>query len=283
MYERDLSFAFGDSFLSVRETSSRSEDSNMDLVFLHGRFSDSMMWETLGKALSQQFRCWFVDLPGFGRSFCSSERGLSSRELTELTWKLLSRLMPAERRFFMIGHDMGGTLAQLCALRKHEASTPLLEGLILLSPVPITESIRSGITVLGWIVENKLKRAVQANRHLTHADRAMLLSPWRTRGLKRNLLRSIRAFEAHPHAEGGEANASLDIPSLVLWGGRDRLNPVENARAVLSRFSEADYFQNDECGHWPCLENHEWVLAKVQEFLFRTCHSVYPLGHSASA
>jgi pimeloyl-ACP methyl ester carboxylesterase len=62
----------------------------------------------------------------------------------------------------------------------------------------------------------------------------------------------------------------LNQPSLILWGIRDRINPLDSGLELMKELPEAYFFQHDSAGHWVGREDPEWVSARMREFLFKT-------------
>ena len=65
------------------------------------------------------------------------------------------------------------------------------------------------------------------------------------------------------------ATKTFDKPVLLLWGGKDELNPPHRAHELMLTYPDAELFQNDQSGHWPLVEHPEWVATKLKEFFFR--------------
>jgi pimeloyl-ACP methyl ester carboxylesterase len=57
---------------------------------------------------------------------------------------------------------------------------------------------------------------------------------------------------------------------LVVHGDRDRLVPVEAARALAARRSDVDYAEASGIGHMPQLDDPRWLLATIDAWLERT-------------
>jgi pimeloyl-ACP methyl ester carboxylesterase len=59
------------------------------------------------------------------------------------------------------------------------------------------------------------------------------------------------------------------VPVLLLWGTRDPLNETERALKMVRELPEAYFFENEIAGHWPNLDDPDWVSDKILEFTFR--------------
>jgi 2-hydroxy-6-oxonona-2,4-dienedioate hydrolase len=62
---------------------------------------------------------------------------------------------------------------------------------------------------------------------------------------------------------------ALEIPTLVVWGERDRVFPQSQAREAVSRLREGSLALIPECGHMPHVECPDHFLAALGQFLTR--------------
>lgn len=229
------------------------------------------MWSPLIERLSPGFRCFCVDFPGFGQSFCSRERGLSLLEHAELCEQLMAHLLGAGERAVLIGQDVGGAIAELCAVR--DASR--IAGLVLMNSSCITDSpgVKAGWLGLGariWL--GKLIRDSSAAG--PGPVRELVEQPWRRLRSRRTLLRTLRSLEeswpaVYERAFWRREIRKLEVPVLLLWGKWDLLNPPSRAAGLMNLLKEAYFFEDENCGHWPNLEDPAWVALKIREFVFR--------------
>lgn len=279
---REHWFGFGDDCISVSECftqkmpeNSQNEAQIQRLFFLHGRFGHAGIWEPVARRLASRFRCFQVDLPGFGRSFSSTGRAFSLADHSRLVQKLVRHFTPAPERAILVGHDVGGAIAQLCAI--HEPDS--VAALVLINSCALTRapsSLKTGI--FCHRARRSLKKMLNtASARLTAAHRRLLSEAWRDRFGRTSL---ARAFGAWEYTWPGPAErkiwsdeiARLNLPVLLLWGLRDPINSQECAAELLRQFPDAYLFEHDVCGHWPSLEVEDWVDTKMREFLFRLSH-----------
>jgi 4,5:9,10-diseco-3-hydroxy-5,9,17-trioxoandrosta-1(10),2-diene-4-oate hydrolase len=60
---------------------------------------------------------------------------------------------------------------------------------------------------------------------------------------------------------------SLKIPTLVVWGARDRVFPESHAREAVVRLREGSLALIPDCGHMPHVECPDRFLVALDEFL----------------
>ena len=62
---------------------------------------------------------------------------------------------------------------------------------------------------------------------------------------------------------------SLKIPTLVVWGERDRVFPRSQAKRAVGRLQEGSLALIPDCGHMPHVECPDRFLAALDGFLVR--------------
>ena len=64
----------------------------------------------------------------------------------------------------------------------------------------------------------------------------------------------------------------LKMPTLVVWGARDRVFPVSQAREAAARLQEGSLAVIPDCGHMPHGECPDRFLAALDVFLGGRTH-----------
>jgi len=65
---------------------------------------------------------------------------------------------------------------------------------------------------------------------------------------------------------------SLKIPTLVVWGARDRVFPESHAREAIAHLPEGSLALIPECGHMPHVEYPDRFLVALDGFLLKRVH-----------
>ncbi len=116
----------------------RVEGHGPDVVLIHGWGSSRRMWRYFSAALAPAFRCWSLDLPGFGDSDKPSAGWYSIPNYTATVQHFLELM--GLRRADVIGHSMGGLIAldfaatQPERVRRLVAINPVVTGRAYLRP-----------------------------------------------------------------------------------------------------------------------------------------------------
>lgn len=79
------------------------------LVLLHGNPTHAFLWRHVIAELRSRFRCFAVDLPGFGAS--SGPIGLGVAEHARVVAEAVQRLVPPTENWIWLAHDWGVAIA----------------------------------------------------------------------------------------------------------------------------------------------------------------------------
>ncbi|HLE00306.1 MAG TPA: alpha/beta hydrolase [Bdellovibrionota bacterium] len=270
-------YAFGDCHVCVHEDHPvELPSSGLALFFVHGRYGNSETWRPVIERISDRFRCISIDLPGFGSSFSARDRGLSLLEYGALVRGLVVDLAnPSDT--ILVGHDLGAAISQLSIV----LSSDPLGGLVLLNPVSLLEppkDFRTGWR--GWLARKRLHTALHpgvagVGLQQSRAEQSRAMAElWKTRPSR---LSMVKVFESLRQTWPGPYERKLwkeklqnsRIPTLFLCGRKDPFNSIENGIALALLLRESYFYSDTDCGHWPSLENPDWVVSRLQEFIFK--------------
>jgi 3-oxoadipate enol-lactonase len=242
-----------------------SGQGNPTLVFLHYWGGSIRTWQRVIQPLSRKFRCIAYDHRGWGES-AGSANGYDLAQLADDAEAVIHQLDLHD--YVLVGHSMGGKVAQLLASRKPQG----LKSLILVAPAPPTPQ---------QIPEEAHQIQIHAydNRQNVEEAIAFLTSS----GLSPNLHEQVieDSLRGSPEAKHFWPNVGayedisdrlkyISVPALVIAGEHDRQDPVEqHQREVVARIagSQLEIIQN--AGHLLPLESPEAVAQKIDEFVKR--------------
>ncbi|SEO71964.1 alpha/beta fold hydrolase [Trujillonella endophytica] len=222
-------------------------------VYVHGLGGASTNWTDLAGLLAVRLEGWAVDLPGFGRS--SPPRGsYSIRAHVQVVVDVLERVSaePGEaagRPVHLLGNSLGGLVSLIVAARRPDlvatltlvspampvyrvprAFSPALLLLLLPGMPAVAERRLAGVTpeqqVRGMvsmvfgdpsrIPRQRLDQALTEMRE--RAEQA-----WAHRALARSMRGLMTSYLRVGAANAWRMARALRVPTLIVWGDRDRL------------------------------------------------------------
>ena len=259
------------------------EGSPAPIVLIHGTSASLHTWEGWAAALKGQRRVIRFDLPGFGLTgpWSDTFSGNYPHEryqgdaYARFTLALLDKLKV--QRAVLAGNSLGGEVAWRTAFLAPQR----VVGLVLVDAagpvftplhVPVGLQI-ARLPVLNRVMESLLPRplvarsvaAVYGNPALVNDELVDRYFELTLREGNRRAL-STRLQQLQP-GEDAERIATLKLPTLILWGGRDRLIPPTVAQQFKQQIAGSQLVVFDALGHVPQEENPAATVAAVKVFL----------------
>lgn len=251
-------------------------------VLIHGLGDEADTWRHVFPLVAPHRQVIALDLPGFGRSD-KPGRAYTLPFFQDVIVELLDVLQIPEA--ILVGHSFGAAIAQAITL-----DIPLRAGRLVLiggSLVNRVQKINPAILifmlpVLGEWLYNRLRGDPQAAYRtlepyyaaidrLPEADRKFLFERVNQRvwddGQRQAFLSTLRSFARWlPRQQSGlpDRLASLATPTTILWGEADRINPVENGRALVSIQPSAHLVLVPGAGHNLHQEQPDVVLDAIE-------------------
>lgn len=264
--------------LHVVEHGRRPEDGGgLPLVMLHGLPATSYLWRHVARDLERERLCVMPDLVGCGESERPSDpRAYRLEEQAALLLGLLDRLGLGQ--VAVLGNDLGGAVAvHLAALAGPRVRALVLSGAPihdLVWPTPPVVPLLlpgTGPALLGLLrarpglARRLVARALGARLDDRELDR--YLSSLRSPEDATALLRLVRAVDLHPVERAWEGLRHDPVPTLVLWGERDRLRSPAYGRRLTAEMPGAVWAPISDAGHLVPAERPERVAEEVGGFL----------------
>ena len=210
-------------------------DGCVPIVFVHGLSASSRWWRAVLPLLGGR-QARLVDLPRFGRSFRPDD-------VTD--W--LAAEIETEAPVVLVGHSMGGLVCASLAAKRPE----LVRALVLISPAGAPE-LRSLQAYAKGLVRTFLSARPGLIRRI--AEDAIRAGP-----------------EALLHgalfATGSSFAGAVSAPTLLIWGARDRLIPVELAAEWQRAIPQARLEVIEGAAHVPMVETPSAFAKLLLDFL----------------
>jgi pimeloyl-ACP methyl ester carboxylesterase len=238
-------------------------------VFLHYWGGSARTWRYVARLLSDRVRCICLDQRGWGQSSASDER-YDLEAMADDAAAVIAAL--GLHRFVLVGHSMGGKVAQILAARQPDG----LEGLVLVAPappvpMPVPQAARHAmLESYGSRVGVQQALQILASRPLSAEDQETVIE---------DTLRGLPAAKRAWTDDGmtmdlGKRLSMVTVPTVIVVGDQDR---VENAATLRTIFSDALHHAEMHVlagiGHLSPLEAPQELALLCHTFIDRIANS----------
>jgi pimeloyl-ACP methyl ester carboxylesterase len=256
------------------------------LVLLHGAGDNSLDWRWVMPALAATHRIYAPDLPGSPES-ARPAADYSPAFFERFVAAFIDALGIAQATF--VGNSLGG----LIALRLALSGPARVRALVLVDSAGLGRAVNPVFTSvnvpgLGEAAMPFWRTPIGAYQRAW--GRTALLFAHPPRSVPHEWLEEQRRLallpgylEAHltvlralvsPFGQREvlvDNLPALEIPTLVVWGDRDRVFPESQAREAVSRLRKGSLALIPECGHMPHVEHPDHFLVAFEEFHTKWC------------
>ncbi|MEK8029838.1 alpha/beta fold hydrolase [Ideonella sp. DXS29W] len=256
-------------------------DDPAPLVLIHGTSASLHTWEGWATALRPQRRVISFDLPGFGLTGPFVAKGAYSPDdyrgdtLARFTLDLLDQLHV--QRAVLAGNSLGGEIAwRVAALAPARVDKLVLVDAAGYDFVP--EDMPVGFRIARLPVFSALSEwflprgLIEASVQSVYGDPSKVTPALVDRYFEltlregnRHALR-VRMQQLEPGKDAGRI-AGLKMPTLILWGGRDRLIPPANGQRFGRDIAGSRLVVFPELGHVPQEEDPARTVEVVKDFI----------------
>lgn len=255
--------------LRLRDTGPRDAP---PVILLHGFGASLDTWEPWAQALSTRFRVIRFDLPGFGLTGADPTDDYTDARAMQLLLALMDQL--GIERVSLMGNSLGGRIAWTFAADHPDR----VARLVLVSPDGFASpgfaygkapEIPLMMQALPYVAPRSMLRA---NLAAAYARPDALSETTLTRYRDMMLAPGVRSAIL---ARMGQTVlrdpvpilARIKAPTLLLWGEKDGMIPVGNAKDYLAHLPDATLVRLPGLGHLPFEEDPARSLVPVERFL----------------
>ncbi len=226
------------------------------LILIHGAGGSHLHWPAALRRLSGA-TVYAIDLPGHGRS-----EGPGRERIEDYAADVI-RFMDAVgiSRGVLVGHSMGGAIAQMTALLAPER----VAGLVL---VGTGARLRVAPVLLDGILLDA-RRAVALITEWAWGPEADPVMVARGRRMMERVNPQVvwGDFAACDRFDVRERIGEITAPTLVITGSEDRMTPPKFGQWLAERMPGALFVLVERTGHMVMLERPDRVALIVQEWL----------------
>ncbi|MFI5297035.1 MAG: alpha/beta fold hydrolase [Polyangiales bacterium] len=255
------------------------------LVFIHGLVGTRSHFMHVAPSFAERHRVIGLDLPGCGQSV--KPRARVSIRLYADTLLAFLRGLGIERAT-LVGHSAGGQVVATAAMLSPER----VDKLVLINSAglrdyPLVVRMTGRAIMRPWLISRVLgPSAGWILRQIFHQKKNRFVEQFvadstserRDPELRRAALRDMgKVFhDLAPDllTPSVRTNARrLAMPTLIVWGDRDRLVPLEAVRGIARTFPDAQLQVIRDCGHMPMIEEPFATIDLMRAFLGAPSHA----------
>ncbi|MEM7114766.1 MAG: alpha/beta hydrolase [Chloroflexota bacterium] len=226
------------------------------LVLIHGAGGRHSDWPTQIRHMANT-AVYSLDLPGHAQSTGSGHDTIDG--YADVVQAFIESL--GLERVVLVGHSMGGAIAQILALR----GLTQLSGLVL---VGTSARLRVGDAILHNILPNFDKAVGLINKYTwSRSARPVQV------GLAKRLMAETKPeilhgdFFACNAFDVREELGKIALPTLVVSGSADMMTPAKHGQALAKGIPNAEFVQIAGAGHFLIQEKPHQVAEAIQQFL----------------
>jgi pimeloyl-ACP methyl ester carboxylesterase len=261
--------------MSVHVRDEGPRDDPRPIVLLHGTSSSLHTWDGWAAALRGERRVIRVDLPGFGLTGPAPDGNYAIGRYVAFMKSALDHFGVAH--CILVGNSFGGWIAWETALaepgrvdrlvlvdaagyRLDSVSVPIA---FRIAKIPVLNQLMK-VTLPRAMVESSLRNVYGDPNRVTPelVDRYFDIT---TRAGNREAL--VQRFRQSQPGTDSARIAGVKAPTLILWGGRDRLIPPAHAERFHHDIAGSQVVTFDTLGHVPQEEDPALTLAAAHAFL----------------
>lgn len=250
------------------------------LVLLHGTSSSLFTWNKWTELLKDKHQIIRLDLPGYGLTGPHPEGDYSVETYLSFLQSFLSEL--GIKKCVLIGNSIGGEIAWRFALNNPTqvgklvligaAGYPVEMEELPLSKLPLSylwlriplirelsvkfttpQVMRESLEYLYGDPKKVTDNLVELYFDMTHRE-----------GNREALTERMESFS---RTAPWEKIPIIKVPTLIIWGRKDRLIPVENSRRFHKELPDSRLFIFPEAGHMPMEEIPEKSVIVLKKFI----------------
>lgn len=261
--------------LQVHMRDEGPRDDPAPILLLHGTSASLHTWDGWVDGLKTSRRVIRLDLPAFGLTGPFTDGDYSVEHYAKFIHAFLDRLGIA--RCVLAGNSLGGQIALVTTLAKPARVDRLI--LIASAGYPLSpSSIPLGFRIAFLPVINKIARVTLPRSIVEDSVRSVYGDPARVtpelvdryfdltlrEGNRQALAERLKLV---PFDAITKRIPEIKVPTLILWGGRDRLILPEAGQRFAKDIAGSRLVVFDELGHVPHEEDPPRTLAVMKVFL----------------
>ena len=240
------------------------------LVFIHGFGGNKDTWVRTIAEWNDKYHVIVIDLSGHGESVSKKNLGYTTADQAQR----LNDFLKAKKikHFHLVGHSMGGAIA-LRYLQSHEKN---VKTLMLIDSMGMVQTKSDGDILAEESDKNPLYDVCTEERFETLLSHSMHKIPYIPGIIKdeilqekcrRKELEKVMYEDLYKDVDLSEVAKTIHIPTLILWGEKDRITHIDNARLFHHTIKGSELVILKEIGHVPIIEDPKQTADALDSFI----------------
>jgi pimeloyl-ACP methyl ester carboxylesterase len=261
--------------MSVHLRDEGPRDDPEPIILLHGTGASLHTWDAWTEVLKAKHRVIRVDLPGFGLTGPTKDGNYQMPAYTHFINSLMDKLQI--KRAILAGNSFGGDVSWQTAVTDPDRVSRLIlvdaSGYATTAAsVPIAFKLAQ-MPALSRLLSNILPRSVvESSVRNVYADPAKvtpeLVDRYYDLALRAGNRKAItERFAQNKPGQNESAVKQITVPTLIIWGGLDRLITPDNAEKFHRDIAGSQLIVFEKLGHVGHEEDPAATVAAVQAFL----------------
>ena len=245
------------------------------ILLIHGIPDSSDSWMSIAADLGRSHPVYAIDMAGYGYSERPEDYDVSLSAQASYLTEFLDKL--GLERVVLVGHDIGGGVAQIIAAR----SPQRVDRLVLINSViddhwPVLEMRLLRTPLLGYMSLTLLERPMWKHvlrKGFSNRERVTDVVIHRYQHWyqgpsgRHRLVRNARALNNADLTALSDTIHALPIPTLILWGREDAYLDAAPPQKMCREMKHCRFAFIDDAGHFVLDEQPQRVASFIDQFL----------------
>ncbi|MDX8377188.1 MAG: alpha/beta hydrolase [Mariprofundales bacterium] len=245
------------------------------ILLLHGITSYSFIWNSIIPMLSKYHEVIIMDLLGCGASDMPLDVSYALSAHEERIHRFITEL--GLSKFHLVGHDLGGGIAQLFAVHhpQYLISLTLMNSVahdfwpvqpISAMRIPIVRELIMSCIDLG-VFRILIQRGIFHREILTAELMAQFQKPLKTVAGRKAFKHFTKCLDYHNLTKIQNELAILTVPTQILRGDADPYLPAHISDFLKDTIPKSRFFHIATASHFIMLDEPDWVTNKILQFI----------------
>lgn len=245
------------------------------VLLIHGIPDSSESWVPIMEQLSKTHFVYAVDLAGYGYSEWSDNHNFSLAAQANYLREFMEQLRL--ERAILIGHDIGGGIAQILTVKQpHKITHLVLVNSAMADEWPALEVRMLRTPIIGistfTVLENPiwsymLRKGFADKEKITPKVRQKYQQWFQGASGRMRLVRNARALDNADLTSIESDVIKFPVSTLILWGRHDHFLPATSARRICGQMPNCRFQYIERAGHFVLDEQPNEIADHIRRFI----------------